>query len=292
MLRIPIPSLSRQELALITITMFWGGTFPVIHYALTFCGPFFFVGCRFFMAALVLGFGFRKALRNASGYDIFAGCVIGGVAFLGYFLQTYGLQTIDSSRSAFLTALYVPLVPLMQWLILRRPPTLMNWLGVLCAFAGLLLMAGPGNTSGSFGRGEWATLGCAVLFAGEIITIGFFAGRVQLQCVTFTQVLVVSLLALLLMPIAGEKLPTDHLLPMLALSAGLGLATALIQLTMNWAQRSVSPTRATLIYAGEPVWGGIFGRLTGDRLPLPALLGAACIVCGVLISEWKGKKKK
>jgi hypothetical protein len=33
---------------------------------------------------------------------------------------------------------------------------------------------------------------------------------------------------------------------------------------MNWAQRSVSPTRATLIYTGEPVWAGIFGRLAGD----------------------------
>ena len=36
---------------------------------------------------------------------------------------------------------------------------------------------------------------------------------------------------------------------------------------MNWGQKSVSPTRATLIYAGEPVWAGIAGRLAGERLP-------------------------
>lgn len=280
----------RQELALVAITMFWGGTFPIIHYALTICGPFFFVGCRFILAALLLGFCFRKALREAAPHDVFAGCVIGVVAFLGYFLQTYGLQTISSSRSAFLTALYVPLVPIMQWLFLRRPPTFMNWIGVLCAFAGLLLMAGPGNAGGSFGRGEAATLCGAVVFAGEIIAIGFFAGRVQLQCVTFVQLLTAGVLSLLLMIVTGEPAPSDHLDLALALAAGLGLATAVIQLTMNWAQRSVSPTRATLIYASEPVWGGFFGRLTGDRLPLPALIGAACIVTGVLVSEWKRKK--
>ncbi len=280
----------RQELALVAITMFWGGTFPIIHYALTLCGPFFFVGCRFILAALLLGFCFRKALREAAPHDVFAGCVIGVVAFLGYFLQTYGLQTISSSRSAFLTALYVPLVPIMQWLFLRRPPTFMNWIGVLCAFAGLLLMAGPGNAGGSFGRGEAATLCGAVVFAGEIIAIGFFAGRVQLQCVTFVQLLTAGVLSLLLMIVTGEPAPSDHLDLALALAAGLGLATAIIQLTMNWAQRSVSPTRATLIYASEPVWGGFFGRLTGDRLPLPALIGAACIVTGVLVSEWKRKK--
>ena len=279
MLRLSDLPFRRQELALVAITMFWGGTFPIIHYALTLCGPFFFVGCRFILAALLLGFCFRKALREAAPHDVFAGCVIGVVAFLGYFLQTYGLQTISSSRSAFLTALYVPLVPIMQWLFLRRPPTFMNWIGVLCAFAGLLLMAGPGNAGGSFGRGEAATLCGAVVFAGEIIAIGFFAGRVQLQCVTFVQLLT-----------AGVLSPADHLDLALALAAGLGLATAVIQLTMNWAQRSVSPTRATLIYASEPVWGGFFGRLTGDRLPLPALIGAACIVTGVLVSEWKRKK--
>lgn len=290
MLRLSDLPFRRQELALVAITMFWGGTFPIIHYALTICGPFFFVGCRFILAALLLGFCFRKALREAAPHDVFAGCVIGVVAFLGYFLQTYGLQTISSSRSAFLTALYVPLVPIMQWLFLRRPPTFMNWIGVLCAFAGLLLMAGPGNAGGSFGKGEAATLCGAVVFAGEIIAIGFFAGRVQLQCVTFVQLLTAGVLSLLLMIVTGEPAPASRLDLALALAAGLGLATAIIQLTMNWAQRSVSPTRATLIYASEPVWGGFFGRLTGDRLPLPALIGAACIVTGVLVSEWKRKK--
>ena len=60
---------------------------------------------------------------------------------------------------------------------------------------------------------------------------------------------------------------------------------------MNWAQKSVSPTRATVIYAGEPVWGGIVGRLAGDRLPALALAGAALIVAGVLASEIKFRRK-
>ncbi len=61
---------------------------------------------------------------------------------------------------------------------------------------------------------------------------------------------------------------------------------------MNWAQRSVSPTRATVIYTGEPVWAGIFGRLAGERLPLLALVGAAFIVLGVLVSELKLRKRR
>ncbi|GFZ58122.1 hypothetical protein PSE10A_06330 [Pseudomonas amygdali pv. eriobotryae] len=63
--------------------------------------------------------------------------------------------------------------------------------------------------------------------------------------------------------------------------------SAAIQIAMNWAQKSVSPTRATVIYAGEPVWAGIVGRLAGERLPAIALLGAALIVAGVIVSEMK-----
>jgi drug/metabolite transporter (DMT)-like permease len=47
---------------------------------------------------------------------------------------------------------------------------------------------------------------------------------------------------------------------LVVVALGLGIFSAIIQVTMNWAQRSVSPTRATVIYTGEPVWAGIFGR--------------------------------
>lgn len=60
---------------------------------------------------------------------------------------------------------------------------------------------------------------------------------------------------------------------------------------MNWAQKSVSPTRATLIYAGEPVWAGLVGRIAGERLPALALLGGALIVAAVIVSELKTKGK-
>ena len=79
---------------------------------------------------------------------------------------------------------------------------------------------------------------------------------------------------------------------LLLVAAGLGIFSAIIQVTMNWAQRSVSPTRATVIYTGEPVWAGIFGRLAGERLPLLALFGGALIVLGVLVSELKLSRKK
>ena len=108
--------------------------------------------------------------------------------------------------------------------------------------------------------------------------------------VTVVQLLTASLVAFAAMAPAGESLP-DISPALLGLAAGLGIFSAIIQVTMNWAQRSVSPTRATVIYTGEPVWAGIFGRMAGERLPLLAILGGVFIVVGVLVSELKLKKK-
>jgi drug/metabolite transporter (DMT)-like permease len=78
---------------------------------------------------------------------------------------------------------------------------------------------------------------------------------------------------------------------LVVVALGLGIFSAIIQVTMNWAQRSVSPTRATVIYTGEPVWAG-FWATRRERLPLLALVGAAFIVAGVLVSELKLRKRR
>lgn len=283
--------ISRQELVLIFITMVWGGTFLVVHRAMAHSGPFYFVGLRFATASLLLAFFFRRYLKQVTWLEIKAGALIGVSIAGGYGLQTWGMQTISSSQSAFITALYVPVVPLLQWLFLRRPPGLMAWLGILLAFTGLMLVAGPQDGSLTLNAGEIATLLSTLAIAAEIILISRYAGQVDVRRVTLIQLMVASACAFVLMIPNGESVPAMST-PLLLSALGLGAASALIQVTMNWAQRSVSPTRATVIYAGEPVWAGVVGRLAGERLPAAALLGAALIVCGVIVSELRIRRKK
>jgi drug/metabolite transporter (DMT)-like permease len=282
---------SRQELALIAITALWGSTFLIVHLAMQHSGPWFFVGLRFAVAGLLSAVLFHRVLRGMRWRDVGAGAAIGVTIMLGYGLQTHGLQTVSSSTSAFITAIYVPLVPLLQWVVLRRAPRALTLVGVGLAFAGLLLLAGPDAVRIGLGEGEIATLVSTLPIAAEIILISAFARVADVRRVTVVQLLVAGMLGFAVMPMAGETVPTFSwawLLP----AVGLGAASCVIQLTMNWAQRSVSPTRATIIYAGEPVWGGIIGRLAGDRLPVVAVLGAALIVAGVIVSELQPKRRR
>lgn len=284
-------SIKPQEALLIVITMFWGGTFLAVQYAVTLSDPFFFVGLRFATASIAVGMLSLRSLRGLTRLELKAGVMIGVAIAFGYSLQTWGLQSISSSKSAFITAMYVPLVPLLQWLCLGRMPGLMSCVGILLAFIGLILLAGPDGNLLALGAGEIITLAGALAIAAEIILISAWAGKVDVRRVTVVQLATASLVAFTMMIPAGESVPSFS--PgLLVVALGLGIFSAIIQVVMNWAQRSVSPTRATVIYTGEPVWAGIFGRMAGERLPMLALLGAAFIIAGVLVSELKFKKKK
>ncbi|HYQ53078.1 MAG TPA: DMT family transporter [Pseudomonas sp.] len=278
--------LSKAELVLVFITMLWGGTFLLVHNVMTVSGPMFFVGLRFAAAALFVGLVSARALPGLTLTELKAGVLIGASIMLGYGLQTMGLQTISSSQSAFITALYVPFVPLLQWLVLGRRPGLMPSIGICLAFLGLMLLAGPEGGTLHFSEGEVVTLVSAVAIAAEIILISRYAGQVDVRRVTVVQLATASLLSFLMIVPTQERIPDFSWLLLLS-ALGLGAMSAIIQVAMNWAQQSVSPTRATLIYAGEPVWAGIVGRIAGERLPGVALIGGLLIVIAVVVSELK-----
>jgi len=277
------------DLVLIGVTMIWGFTFLVVQHALRWSGPFAFVSLRFATAGAIALLLCWRELRGLTRTELKTGLLVGSVLFGSYSLQTLGLQLIPSSKSAFLTGLYVPLVPLFQMLLFRRRPGFSAWLGIVIAFAGLVLLSDPRGMHLEFGAGEWLTVAAAAMIALEISLVGRFAGQCHPRRVAVVQLLTVSLLAALGWQCSGEAAPQWH--PVLLLSLlGMGLATALIQIAMNWAQKTVPATRATVIYAMEPVWAGLVGALAGEQLGMLAISGAALIVASVLISQLGGRR--
>jgi len=276
--------MTAKEWALVAITMLWGTTFIMVHMAVRTAPPFFFVGFRFLLAALVVALIFRRVLWPLKGRELFAGGLIGLSIAVGYGMQTVGLVTISSSMSAFITALYAPIVPLLQWLILRRRPQLGNWLAIVLCFSGLVLLSDPDWANFSFSYGEIVTMIAAVAVAAEIVLIGTFAPDMDSRRLTFVQLAVASMGAFAIMPVVGESFPAFSYV-WFGAAVAMAFMTAIIQLTMNWAQKSVSPTRATIIYTGEPVWAGIIGWLVGEAFTSNSVAGAALIVIGILVCE-------
>lgn len=273
------------ELVLVGITILWGATFLITKIGLGESGPLFFVGLRFAIAAVLLAIVSPRLLRGWTRTDIIGSGLIGAAMVAGYALQTTGLQSIPSSTSAFLTALYVPFVPLLQLLLFRQMPRRMVWIGIGMAFAGLVLLAGPSTVlTLTLGPGEVLSVLSAIAFSVQILLIGVFAGRIDPRRAALFQLGTVAVGCFALMPAAGETAP-PLTATLLACAGSLGIASAIIQVAMNWGQNHVSASRATLIYAAEPVYAGLIGALAGEHLTMLAIAGGVLIVSSVVVSE-------
>ncbi len=106
------PSSLRADFALFGITAIWGFTFPAVQLALRDVEPLVFLSARFALAtfallALFRGRAVRLGARGMAAAFVLALCLASGSV-----LQTYGLTITTASKSAFITALYVVIVPL------------------------------------------------------------------------------------------------------------------------------------------------------------------------------------
>jgi len=268
---------------LVLTTIVWGGSFLATRRGIAHVSPLMFVALRFAVAAVVIPLLTRPRMAQTTRAEWRAGLMLGAGMLGIYGFQGFGMLTVESGRTAFISSLYVPLVPLMQLALLRRLPPAGVWIGIGVAFAGLVLLAGPQAGSTSPRVGELMVLAAAVCAACEILLIGHFAPRCDPRRLAVIECLVVAALALALSRALGEPWPCADA-AWIVPGAALGLASAFLQIAVNWAQRTVPPARATLIYALEPVWAGIVGAWAGEQMDRLQVLGAGLIVLALVIS--------
>ncbi len=272
------------EPVLMFITILWGFTFLVIKIGLAHGGALGLVGLRFAIGAALLAVITRPSWPTIREWR--AGLLIGASIFAGYALQAQGLTTIASSRSAFFTALYVPLVPLLQLIVFARLPGWTGLVGILLAFTGLILLSHPSGMSLHLSLGDFLTIACALACAIEILLLGRYAPHCNPQRLAVTQMFVVAALSLGASVITGTEPPWTYP-PFWFATAGLGVATSVIIFAQAWGQARVPALRATVIYAMEPVWAGIVGAVAGDPMDAATLAGAGMILAGILIGPFK-----
>lgn len=115
---------SVYKVLLLLVTMAWGASFVYMKDMVAVFPPGWLLGIRFTIAGLViLPFLLKRLRLRLTWKALAAGMVMGLLDFLGFFTQTVGLQTVSPGINAFLTAVYVVLVPFMWWVVAKRKPT-------------------------------------------------------------------------------------------------------------------------------------------------------------------------
>jgi len=281
------------NLLLLVAALIWGVTFSVQQMAMDHIGPVLFTGLRFLMGALVvLPFAVNelRTKRRREGWRLGQGTLgwlmlTGAVLFTAALLQQFGIAATTVANAGFLTALYVPLTPILAFLVLRQLPHPAIWPAALACVGGAYLMAGGALDDVREGD-AWVIAG-ALFWATHILLIGAMTARTGAPFViSFVQFLVCGVLG----TIWGGSTETYSIeslsaaAPMLAfsglLSVGIGFTLQVV------AQRHTPAADASIILSAETVFAALAGAVVlGEQLGALEIGGGALILTGVLAVE-------
>jgi drug/metabolite transporter (DMT)-like permease len=269
--------------ALMVLTVLWGTTFVVVKDALGHGDPFSFLAMRFGVGAAVLSVLAGRRLLTPS--YLRRGVVLGVFLFLGFALQTVGLTRTTPSRSAFITGLYVLLVPVVMLALFRRVPRVSSLVGVVLSAMGLYYLTGAEVGSTGVSSGDWLTFGCSVAYAFHISFTERYATKEGVDALVAVQLWVVALLSALCLPFTQVRVDWTPSFIGAVVFCGV-FASALALSIQTWAQARTSAVRAGIIYSLEPVFAAAFSVVLGyEKLGAREWVGGGLIVLGVLASE-------
>ncbi|HXE56861.1 MAG TPA: DMT family transporter [Gemmatimonadales bacterium] len=270
----------RAILGLVCVAAVWGASFTAVKAALVHTSPLVLLALRFLAAAALV----LPLWRGITRRELLAGAVVGLLFWGGFVFQTSGLAVTTPSRAAFITGLSTPLTPVVALLACRAAPGLPTAAGIAVATLGTWLLVRP-EGGGPLNRGDLLTIGCAVLFAGQIVAAGHYAPRARIERLLVVELTLTGALSLLAAPLLEtprlELRP--GLLPLVAFLAISGAGTFYYQLR---GQRVVGPSQAALIFLAEPVVAAVTSYLLlGERLTAVQWLGAALILAAMALPE-------
>ena len=241
-----------------------------------------------------------RRLVSKKGLDFTKVEIIGGVACgivlsAASVLQQSGIVNgTDAGKAAFITALYVVLVPVFGLVLKRRSP-INAWISVAIAVVGFYLLCIKDNLT--LEASDALVLLCAIVFTIHILVIDHFSPRcdgVRMSCIQFAVVTVVTLVCSLIF-----ESPIN--LPSIGAALGpimmLGIGSSGIAYTLQIvAQRNVNPAVASVIMSLESVFGFLGGAIVlGETMSTRQYIGCAIVFAAVLLSQLDftslGKKK-
>jgi drug/metabolite transporter (DMT)-like permease len=274
---------------LITLSIIWGTTFPLVQGALNFASPMVFLATRFAIATVVFAIIVWPRGHKWDGILLWKGMALGFLLWAGFALQTVGLRYTTAARSGFLTGTFVPLTPLLGWMLFKMKVGYRLWGAVALAFTGVAIMSQP--DAGGLNRGDFLTLLCGVSFALQVLLVDRWSRADNLIPLTWLQFFMSMLFSVIALPLETRRLEWSLYLGVALLITGLLASVFAIWGQMRFQPR-LSPIAAAVIYSCEPVFAGLASwLLLSQTPPRMTLIGAGFIIAGMLLSATSDRSK-
>ena len=228
---------------------------------------------------------FSQKLKKTFSKELLLGGLICGTALcLASNFQQLGIEYSTVGKSAFITTLYIVLVPLLG-LFFKKKLSLQVWCSVILALIGLYLLCMK-DEAFVLTTGDIYLLLCAFFFTIQITAVDYYAPKVNCIALSIMQFLTTAVLSGIGMFFSG--LPTIEnvigaIFPLLyagVLSSGIAYTFQII------GQKHLAPTVASLIMSLESVFATLAGWIVlHEVLSTKELLGCTLVFTAVILTQ-------
>jgi len=275
------------SLGLIFTTLIWGFAFVIVKNSLDYVPPIYMLAFRFTIAALVLPFIFLKKIKKIDLKYILNGSLLGFFLFAAYAFQTIGCQYTTAGKNAFITTIYVILVPFFNWIFTKKRPDLYAVAAAVLGITGIGLLSLQGDLS--VNKGDLLTLVCGFCYAVHIVFIARFTEHQDPVILTIIQLASAAVFSWIFAPLYDGAFPLSALqnpsvvFSMLYLGLMSTMAAFLFQTVC---QKYVPPSTAALLLSLEAVFGVFFAWiLLKEYLTIRMAFGCILIFTAVVLAE-------
>ncbi len=282
----------RQTVLPFIAATLWGISFVFQKESTEILGPFTFSALRTLLGFLVLVlfiFFRNKVFKKPDktpikSKNLWIGGLCCGIAlFVATNLQQFGLGDTDAGKAAFITALYIVLVPVFALVLGKKAPNVV-WISVLVALVGLYFLCIKSGFT--IEKSDFLVLLCAVAFAVQILLVDKFVSLVdgvKLSCIQMLVSGTLSAIFAVFTETTTLSAVIDCMVPILYL----GIFSSGVAYTLQVvAQKGTNPTVVSLILSLESVIGAIASAIALHERLLPReYLGSALMLIAVMLAQ-------
>lgn len=282
--------------ALLMLTAFiWGVSFVFQTTGMKDVGAMGFQFYRFLAGGIaLLPFALLEYRKNpfwkqqeqiSRSYVFWGSLGLGLFMFGGSSLQQIALHTTSVANAAYLTTLYVPLVPILGLILFGIHLPLMRWLAVVVFMIGSWFMTGTDFENITYG--DWLVISSAIFWAFHIMLVGALVSLTKMPFqLAFAQTILTALFSFVVFVFVDhiDLLLAYAVLPDILFTGVLSIAVGFtLQLV---AQQNCSSSAAAILLSLEGVFAAIAGwvLLEQDMTSL-AIIGAGLIMIAILLVE-------
>lgn len=284
----------QANLMLLACAVIWGFGYVVVKAAINAHVPAgLMVGIRGLIYMGLAYLFFHQAINHMKKRDFWVGFIAGAVNFVAYLVQTIGLQYTTPSNNAFLTAIYVVIVPFIMWLWQRQRPERRSYIAIALCLLGMVFLTNMIQVGLHFQLGDFLTVVSAFIYAAQIVYFGSSAADASPWVISFMLGLTQAVGGLAWS--VCFEISTYHainwpqaIMPLLVLGVLSSFGAQTLQVV---GQRFTDPTPAGLILMTEAMFGSFFSVLLGfEPITANLVIGGALIISALLLTQLDFKK--